>query len=39
MNGERIAREEAVRHGFENLPKALLRLYRAANWGKQLLEV
>ena len=34
-----IAWEADVQQGFENAPKTLLRLYRGANFGKQLLEI
>ena len=34
-----IAWEADVQHGFENVPATLLRLYRGANFGKQLLAL
>ncbi len=34
-----LAWKTDVQHGFENIPKALLRLYSGANFGKQLLEL
>ncbi|MBJ18479.1 MAG: hypothetical protein CL933_03555 [Deltaproteobacteria bacterium] len=34
-----IAWKADVQRGFENVPKALLRLYSGTNFGKQLLEV
>ncbi len=34
-----IAWKSDDQHGFENVPKTLLRLYSGANFGKQLLEV
>jgi len=35
----RIVWEKDVQSGFENAPRTLLRLYRGANFGKQLLEI
>jgi hypothetical protein len=35
----KIAWEVDVQHGFDNVPKTLLRLYTGANFGKQLLEL
>ena len=35
----RITWESDVQHGFENAPQTLLRLYRGANLGKQLLAL
>jgi NADPH-dependent curcumin reductase CurA len=34
----RIVWQSDVQHGFENIPKTLIRLYTGANFGKQLLE-
>ena len=34
-----IAWKADIQHGFENVPKTLIRLYTGANFGKQLLEL
>ncbi len=39
VNDGSIAWKADVQHGFANAPKALLRLYSGANFGKQLLEI
>jgi len=39
VEDDSIAWKVDVQHGFDNVPKTLLRLYSGANFGKQLLEL